>query len=330
MKNLIYFGYYLKITNWGRLWFDMNYVAKKYGKSKFKMFAELLYLSLKNGSSFNEYFYYEFWRKNSDEIDRYATMGFMYAYQKHNNPLETRKILSDKIKFFEEYSDFIGRKWIKIIESDDATIEEFIARKDKIVLKGATGGGGKNVKIIDLYDLNASEIKAIAKESNYDILEEYVYQHESLRLLAPNSLNTIRVITQYTPKGNVEIIGTILRMGIDKNTDNLSSGGLACNVDSQTGIINTEGISFDITQIDSPCHPLSGIEFIGFQIPMWEQVKSICDRVAKHHPENKSVGWDIAITNNGPIVIEGNHDWGARLWQMPLSCGQKDKLTKYL
>ena len=329
MKNLIYFGYYLKITNWGRLWFDMNYVAKKYGKSKFKMCVELLYLSLKNGSSFNEYFYYEFWHKSNEDINKYATMGFMYAYQKRNNPLKTRVILSDKIKFFEEYSDFIGRKWLKIFEVDDTTIEEFIMGKDKVVLKGSTGGGGKNVKIVDLVNLSVLEIKAIAREYNYNIMEEYVYQHESLRLLAPNSLNTIRVITQYT-NGNVEIIGTILRMGIDKNTDNLSSGGLACNVDIQTGIINTEGVSFDITKIDSPWHPLSGIEFVGFQIPMWDQVKSICDRVAKYHPENKSVGWDIAITNDGPIVIEGNHDWGARLWQMPLGCGQKYKLAKYL
>ena len=330
MKNIIYFGYYLKITNWERLWFDMDYVAKKYGKSKLKMFVELLYLSLKNGSSFNEYFYYEFWRKKNDEINKYATMGFMYAYQKRNNPLNTRTILSDKIKFFEEYSDLIGRKWLRIFEADHATIKEFITGKDKVVLKGSTGGGGKNVRIISLANLEVNEIVAIAKEHNYDILEEYVYQHDSLMELSPKSLNTIRVITQYTSTDNVEIVGTILRMGIDKNTDNLSSGGLACNVDPQTGIINTEGISFDITKKDSPCHPLSGIKFIGFQIPMWEQVKSICDRVAKLHPENKSVGWDIAITNNGPIVIEGNHDWGARLWQMPLGCGQKYELTKYL
>ena len=34
-------------------------------------------------------------------------------------------------------------------------------------------------------------------------------------------------------------------------------------------------------------------------------------------PDFPSVGWDIAIAPTGPILIEGNHNWGAVLAQQP-------------
>lgn len=294
---------------------------------KIAMLFDVLKCSLMYGSSFNEYFYYEFWHKKNVEIKEYATMGFMYEYQKKNNPPKERIILSNKKLFFKEYSGYLGREWMDLSVASKQDICSFIKGKEKVVVKGSTGGGGKNVKVLNLRDFSVDDIIKMSKK--YDIIEEYVYQHKSLMNLSPNSLNTIRVITQYAD-GKVYILGTILRLGIYKNTDNLSSGGLACNVDTKTGIIDTDGISFDITKINSVSHPVSGVKFKGFQIPMWDKVIDICENIAKEHPQNKSVGWDVAITNEKPIIIEGNHDWGARLWQMPRNKGMKKELEKFL
>jgi hypothetical protein len=47
-------------------------------------------------------------------------------------------------------------------------------------------------------------------------------------------------------------------------------------------------------------------------------------------PENRSIGWDIAITKDGPELIEGNHNWCKLLWQLPVKQGLKKDLEKNL
>jgi hypothetical protein len=41
------------------------------------------------------------------------------------------------------------------------------------------------------------------------------------------------------------------------------------------------------------------------------------------HPQNKSIGWDVVLTPNGPGLIEGNHDWCKLVWQLPVNKGLK-------
>lgn len=119
-------------------------------------------------------------------------------------------------------------------------------------------------------------------------------------------------------------------MGIDKQTDNLSSGGITCKIDAATGIIASKGCSFDITLPLYDVHPVSGLTLEGFQIPYWGEVRSMCLKAAAKYNDNRCIGWDVAITNNGPLLIEGNHDWGARVWQMPAGKGLKTTLDDFL
>ena len=230
-------------------------------------------------------------------------------------------ILSDKIKFFDAYKEFLGRSWMNPLLGSVKDIAAFIAGKEKIVLKGSTGGGGKNTP---------EKILQLAQELHFDILEEFVYQHNDLQRLAPNSLNTVRFITQLNQDGGVDMIGASLRMGIYKNTDNLSSGGITAKINVETGVIESDGVSFDITLPDYKVHPVSNMKIQGFRVPYWKEVRQLCVNATSKYGDNKSIGWDVAIKQDGPVLIEGNHDWGARLWQMPLGCGQKYKLAKYL
>ena len=220
--------------------------------------------------------------------------------------------------------------WINPLVATEMSVANFVKGKEKVVLKTSTGGGGRNVKIFEVQEYTPQGIRQLAKELHFDILEEFVYQHENLQRLAPNSLNTIRFITQLTEKGTVEIIGASLRMGIYKNTDNLSSGGIAAKINITNGKIESQGVSFDITVPDYELHPISNMKIEGFQIPYWNEVRELCIRAASKYQDNKSIGWDVAIKQDGPILIEGNHDWGARVWQMPAGKGLKNILSKYM
>ena len=57
-------------------------------------------------------------------------------------------------------------------------------------------------------------------------------------------------------------------------------------------------------------HPLTETEFYNFKIPYWGEVKEIAYKAQKAFYNLKSIGWDFAITEDGPVLIEGNIEWG--------------------
>jgi len=47
-------------------------------------------------------------------------------------------------------------------------------------------------------------------------------------------------------------------------------------------------------------------------------------------PQNRSIGWDVAITSTGPQLLEANHDWCRLVWQLPVKKGLKPILENHL
>lgn len=331
MKYIVYFFYFIKSSNWARLKKHANYVSTQFNIPMSKLISDIVRCSLKYGIAFHEYFYYGFWQKDNEERSEYASMGYMYRYQKKMNPIDKRGVLADKNRFDKAYAEFIKRDMINPIESSIEEVAKFIEGRDKVVLKSSTGGGGKNVEIIKLdQSFTAQFIKERATAKCFDIMEEFVHQHDELQRLSPNSLNTVRFITQLKDDGTVDVIGSSLRMGVLKNTDNASSGGIICKINIETGQLESKAYSFEITNPLYDAHPVSGVKFIGFQVPHWEAVKDMCFQAASKYPDNKCIGWDVAIKQDGPLLIEGNHDWGARVWQMPAGKGLRKILEQYL
>jgi hypothetical protein len=328
-NHFVYFIYHVKHTNWSKFISDLSYVSKSIKLSKFYLLLSIFYSSLRFGNSFYEYLYYGFHNVSLQGKKLYALSGYMYEYQLKMNPRDQRYLLEDKMVFLKKYKEFIGREWLDLNISDIEEISAFIKGKSKVVLKNSKGQAGNFVKIIDLQYFTSPSLFEYSKNNNFDLLEEFVFQHKTLMDLAPNSLNTLRIITQINNQEKVKIIGTILRLGYDRETDNISTGGLACSFDPGTGIVNTNGISFDISKPDFLVHPVSGKILKGFQIPYWRESIEMARKAALLFPQNRSVGWDIAIKNEGPILIEGNHNWGARIWQMPVKQGLKPILIEY-
>jgi len=101
-------------------------------------------------------------------------------------------------------------------------------------------------------------------------------------------------------------------------TDHLRLGGIAAPIDLATGRLGP-AIRKAPESFVAPCdrHPDTGAVIEGFQLPHWEGVK--CLAVCAHQALDQivCVGWDVAILESGPVLIEGNDNPGHTSSQWP-------------
>lgn len=142
------------------------------------------------------------------------------------------------------------------------------------------------------------------------LIQEVVRQHDDMKALHPTSLNTLRLVTVKSLKdGVVHLLPSILRIGTgDSIVDNTSRGGLAVGIDIERGVLKKYGFYKPEFGLKTTLHPDSKITFGGYKIPFFEEAK---DMALKFHSliNVHSVGWDVAITPDGPVFIEGNDNW---------------------
>jgi hypothetical protein len=204
-------------------------------------------------------------------------------------------------------------------------------RPETLVIKPAGGSKGRNVIIlkggeytngdISFYRscgsrVFLSDIVDYARKASGSkgapgaIFEEKLNQHQLLNRINETSINTARVVTLLNKEGKAGIYLSKLRLGrVGSDVDNASQGGMFVGIKPLTGELG-QGLfysKFNTGQYSE--HPDSGVRFSGLTIPYWDQVKALCIKAAELTPFCRTVGWDVAITPQGPVLIEGNTYW---------------------
>jgi hypothetical protein len=331
-RRLIYFFYYLKENNNRQFVRFLNYASGQSGKSKLNLLADVVYSVFKYNISLSDYFFFRFYLLNVEERSEWAGTGFLYEYQLKMNPKDSRYILENKIVFNNRFKSLIKRNFVSLqalIQGTGSVEMLLVNQTGRIVLKNSYGQAGKQVEILNCKNIDTGTLVSIMKSGKYDLAEEYVEQHREMMKLSPSGLNTVRIITQNV-EGKIEILAARLRISINSPVDNLAAGNAAAPVDLNSGEVNGPAVFSDISKKDIFVHPVTGVEIPGFRIPFWNEILDIAKNAAKMTPENRSVGWDVAITNTNVLLIEGNHNWCKLLWQLPVKKGLKEKLMRYL
>ena len=62
---------------------------------------------------------------------------------------------------------------------------------------------------------------------------------------------------------------------------------------------------------------------LGFQVPCWEEIKALVKEAALVTPQLRYMVWDVALTPDGPVIIEGNSLGGLTLQQFPRRMGKR-------
>ncbi len=153
-------------------------------------------------------------------------------------------------------------------------------------------------------------------DSQYFLVAKTVKQHPMLNNIFSKSLNTVRVLMMRCPLSQqVLIAAAALRIGTSSSSpvDNFSRGGISFFVDLKTGII---GSGKQKNGTEWSAHPETGARVTGLTVPMWREVKDVCSAAFEYSKGLVYVGWDVAITPDGPVLLEGNSNCDVDLVQV--------------
>jgi len=248
------------------------------------------------------------------------------------NPPKYEKLALDKIQTYGLLGEFMRRDVLLLAdESDLEKAIQWSSTKREFVIKPRFGWCGEGVEFVEYTDeANLRRFLTEKLRSGPQIIEEVIEQHPVMNHLYPDSVNTIRIQT-ILKDDDVLILGAQLRIGNGSRVDNMSAGGIAAAVDTNSGKVISNGFFHDITKTNSlSSHPLSGHIIRGFIVPCWEETISLVKRMARKVTVFKTIGWDIAITPSGPILVEINREWMTGTFQIPYETGRLDDLLPYM
>ena len=199
------------------------------------------------------------------------------------------------------------------------SLEEFCNKDFRYVFKTVEGTYGDGVKLIknengvlsyDGKEHSFSDFLEFCKKFRM-LIQELIVQHEDLSAFKTTCVNTIRAVTIRGKSGKTELFAAFLRVGNDSDTfvDNRAKGGLAVGVDLETGRLMKYGFPHERFGTKTEIHPLSGIRFEGYQLPYWKETVDLIINAHKQFPDMATIGWDVTMTDSGPLIVEANDSW---------------------
>jgi hypothetical protein len=168
--------------------------------------------------------------------------------------------------------------------------------------------------LVTLYDLKA--LLAAQSMRFPIILQPRVVNHGDLAPVSGNGLSTVRIITIRNPGEAPQVALACYRMPTGQSVaDNFAAGGIAAGVNLDTGVLGPGAMKAD-SSVRVRRHPDSGASIEGRSLPHWRKACDLAIEAHRAFASMVSVGWDVAITAGGPILVEGNAVWCVDLAQM--------------
>jgi hypothetical protein len=283
-------------------------------------------------------------------------------------PLAVRPDEEDKVRFAARMQErglptpttlaILGRRqdtdavWTgPVLESADA-FTAFVRERGNLdgVCKPATGGSGWDIMAFRVVDgMMCLPERCPGPAAFFDriqargyarfcwILQQRETVHPELReIMLGDGLGTIRIHSALAPSGEVLLRWPTLKIppigsSVSDNWHSGRRGGLLVPVDLDTG---TLGRAVGRDRDGARCrlfsvHPRTGAEIEGRRVPCWPAMVELVRRAARALSELPALGWDIAITPRGPVIIETNWKFGFSLPQSAQRRGLRAELAEF-
>lgn len=168
------------------------------------------------------------------------------------------------------------------------------------------------------------------------LVQRWLRNHEALADLAKDSLLTVRIITSLNERDEPEICLAMLRIltMLEPDWQHLPDYEYGMPINLTTGELGKLAGDCMGTAVErSDNHPITGKRIAGRLMPGWEATKALACRLHAHVPHRIMVGWDIAVTPQGPVMLEGNTNFDVmflqRVQDKPASASRLGDLMTY-
>lgn len=294
-----------------KTWAMCRRLKEQRGGSLTGYFTDALYCSSKHGTSPENYFVLRFYELNERQRGDFLTSGRSKAADALLNAgatEEDKRSLGRKEIFLRKFHGLASRDYLYV---PDGSYEDFLGFTEKhgqFIVKPPGGTMGRGIEKLCADGSGSRELYNECLNRGL-LLEELIEQHPVLNGPNPSSVNTVRINAARGRDGRVRLIGACLKCGgSGAVTDNFHSGGVAYPLDMETGTVSGPGRNNrDIR--DFRYHPGTGFYMPGFKLPFWKETKELVHRAMDKVPSLGYVGWDIALTPEGPELVEGNYSW---------------------
>lgn len=321
MKKLVFYVKRVFGMDYKAMFKVINKVHKRSGKSRIVIFFDMINCSIKYLAGYTDYFLFYFEELNAKQRATYVTRGVNTNYILKCNQKEYYSYFYDKIKFNNTFKEFINRDFLDLKNSSLNDFKKFCKKHTTIMVKPVDATGGNGIFKLDMTGMDIEQVYNELLESGRTLIEEYVVQHDDMNKLCPSSVNTLRIVT-LRKNNKTHIMLRVIRIGDGlHDVDNFHSGGMY-------SYFNEDGViicpAMDRENKIYTKHPVTKTKIEGFKIPYYKEAINLAIEASKKVPQVTYVGFDIAITNKGPILIEGNETPGYDVYQSKM-CMNKNK-----
>lgn len=306
MSRLSFFLKRLVRMDWKAMWKTTALLKQRSGKSRIWLLCDMLRCALKYNAGYMDYKIAQMYRLNDEQRKTQITRGLSNTIVRRMNDKAYWYLFDDKATFNELFKEEVGRGWMKISASTEpAAFVSFLQTYPDIIAKPLEGSSGVGIARYTAQHWLGREAAFFQEllDNHIGIIEERVIQHPRMMAMCPTSVNTIRIATLLGDKKQ-GIVYAFLRIGNGNVMDNVDQGGMAARVDLATGKLLTVGADKQGNTYTE--HPITHTPIIGFEVPFFEEAKAMCLKAAQKVPQMRFVAWDVAITEKGPVFIEGN------------------------
>ena len=285
---------------------------------------------LREGFTIKEYVRYRFDRLTPAQQHAFVPDVEHRSYCERLNSVEANDLLDDKYETYLRFGRWFGRELCLVSPDTAEAFDAFAEKHPRLIVKPNNDWGGNGVFAADLneYESPAAMRAALLERLPEGFLaEERLFNAGVLYDVHPQSLNTCRVSTVRLRDGAARIIHPRVRIGLGGAvTDNISQGGFQGLIDAETGVVTRV-----VNDIGEPAetHPDTGVPMVGMEIPAWEEAKALVLALAGELKTLHYCGWDIAYTDRGWVMIEGNA-YGQFGWQFLEQAGCREEFEGYV
>ena len=334
LKRILYIFKRLTKISWKQMFEKINSIHKKTGMSKIKIFMDMKKCASRYGAGYMDYDLFEMYNLTDEQRDTYLTRGRNNEIVKKYCDKDYLHYFMNKDEFNEKFKEYLKRDWVKVNGVPKEDVIKFLEKHETFMAKPIDGGCGHGIEKLNTKDFASLDelYTYLTKEGNNFELEEVIIQHPEVSKVHPMSINTVRIVTivtlengksvltlpkeeQKSAKLESHIIAAFFRIGNGKFVDNFNSGGMAAPIDVETGIVSQ--VAIDKKKNVYEVHPITNVQIKGFKFPYWNEIIDLCKKASMEVPQMGYVGWDVAITPNGPIFVEANEFPGHDIYQLP-------------